>query len=189
MKLYTYTKKRSLPRLALRGLPEGADLEHPERLEPMLDSMYGDEEPGDPNVALEVDVTGLEELLMVDADWAFHLQESGDVKEEDWYEWTDLEKTAQLFGYMVTDASIPPERITVLGELRPDFGPVSVDVPWHGSTEEILAFVFQGKPKPLKAFKQPLVTRLLRSIFLPKHKLYGAGKKVVMGMRLTRVGA
>jgi hypothetical protein len=192
VKLYTYTKKRSLPRLAMKGLPKGAALGHSSNFESALDGMYGDYEgpkDTDPNVMLEVDVTGLEPDLVVDAQWAFQLISDGYAEEEDFDEWTDLDKTAELLGYMLTDAVIPPGRITVLGELRPDFGPASLDAPWDGSTEEILAFCFLGKPKPLKSFRQPLVSRLLRSIFLPQHKLYGSGKKVTMGVRLVRVNA
>lgn len=188
MKLYTWTKKRSLPRLALKGLPAGADLDHESRAEMWLDSMYGDDEPGDRNVLLAVDVDGLEEILEVDGDWAYYLLESGDVKREDFEGWTDLEKTSGLFGYMVTNGTVPPERITVLGLMAPGFGEAT-DIPWDGSMDEILKKALVFDPKPLKAFKQPLVTRLLRSIFLPKHKLYGAGKKVTMGIRLARVDA
>lgn len=191
MKLYTYTKKRSLPRLALKGLPKGSDLGHPSEFESSLDGMYGDYEDNDadPNIMLEVDVTGLKASLEVDMEWAFQLMSDGYAKEEDLEGWTDIDKTAELFGYIVTNEVIPANRITVLGELRPDFGSASMDVPWDGSPEEILAFTFLDEPKPLKSFKQPLVTRLLRSIFLPKHKLYGSGNKVTMGVRLVRVNA
>ena len=187
MKLYVYTKKRSLPRLALKGLPEGAELDHASRLPLTLDAMYGDDEPGDPSVLLEIDADGLEPALEVDGEWAYHLLDAGDVKEEDFNEWTDLERTAELFGFMVTNEVIPPNRITVLGQLRPDFG--EADVPFDGPPEETLSAAFPAKPTPLKAFKQPFVTRLLRSIFLPQHKLYGSGRKAVLGVRLVRVSA
>jgi len=188
VKLYTYTKKRSLPRMALKGLPPGADLDHFERIELVLDSMYGDDEPKDPNVMLEVDVDGLEESLEVDGEWAYYLLDQGSVKESDFMDWTDLEKTADLFGYMVTNEPISPDRITVLGELRPDFGDAE-DISWGSPPGELFPTIFRTSPKPLKAFAQPLVTRLLRSIFLPKHKLYGSGKRAVMGLRLRKVGA
>lgn len=188
MKLFVYTKKRSLPRLALKGLPEGAELDHASRLPLTLEAMYGDDDPADPNVMLQVDADGLEPALEVDGDWAYHLLNEGDVKEEDFTEWTDLERTAEIFGFMVTSETIPVNRITVLGQLRPDFGEVD-DVPFDGSPEEILRAAFPAKPTPLKAFKQPFVTRLLRSIFLPQHKLYGSGKRAVLGVRLVEVSA
>jgi hypothetical protein len=188
VKLYVYTKKRSLPRLALKGLPDGAELDHFNRIQLTLDAMYGDDEPNDPNVMLEVDVDGLEPILEVDGEWAYHLLERGDVEEGDFNEWTDLERTASLFGFMVTNDVIPPNRITVLGELRPDFGEAE-NIPWESPPEELFPTVFRTAPKPLKAFKQPLVTRLLRSIFLPQHKLYGSGKRAVMGVRLVQVNA
>lgn len=187
MKLYTYTHKRSLPRLALKGLPAGADLDHPGTLPLMLETMYGDDEVKDPVIMLEVDVTGLEEYLEVEGEWAYRLLESGDVKEEDFNEWTDLEKTAELFGFMVTNEIIPPERITVLGQMRPDYDEAGISL--EAPPEELLRQIFQEAPRPLKAFKQPFVTRLLRSIFLPKHGLYGAGKKVALGTRLVKVVA
>lgn len=188
MKLYVYTKKRSLPRLAIKGLPDGAELDHPERLPMTLDSMYGDDDPKDPNVMLEVEVDGLEPILEVEGEWAYHLLNSGDVKEEDFIEWTDLDRTAELFGFMVTNDVIPPSRITVLGQLRPDFE-TAEDVPFDGPPGETLKAAFPAKPTPLKSFKQPLVTRLLRSIFLPQHKLYGSGKQAVLGVRLVQVSA
>jgi len=188
VKLYTYTKKHSLPRMALRGLPSGASLDHPEQLSTVLENMYGDDEdPKDPNVLLEVDVEGLEQILVVDAEWAYHLLEQGDVKEEDFIEWTDLEKTAQLFGFMTSDDVITPDRITVLGQLRKDFGE-SADLS-ASNLDELLAAALIGQRTPLKAFKQALVSRLLRSIFLPQHKLYGKGRQAVMGMRLVKVSA
>lgn len=153
-----------------------------------LDAMYGEDDPADPNVMLEVDADGLEPALEVDAEWAYRLLNDGDVKEEDFAEWTDLEKTAELFGFMVTNEIIPPSRITVLGELRPDFGETT-DVPFDGPPEETLRAAFPAKPTPLKSFKQPFVTRLLRSIFLPQHKLYGSGKNAVLGVRLVEVRA
>jgi hypothetical protein len=185
VKLYTYTAERSLPRLATEGLPEDSALDHPNMLESLVDSMYGEEEPG-PHVMLEVDVTGLQDRLMVDGEWGNSLIESGDAKEEDFFEWTDLEKTAAVAGYMVTAEPIPPGRVKVLGQLRPDFDDLE-GVDFEMPPDELFKLILAGKPKPLKAFKQPLVTRLLRSIFLPKHGLYGTGERVVMGMRLVEV--
>lgn len=188
MKLYTYTKKHSLPRLALRGLPSGADLEHPDQMSTVLENMFGDDaDPKDPNILLEVDVDGLAEILVVDGEWAYHLLEGGDVKEEDFIEWTDLEKTAKLFGFMTSEEVIAPDRIMVVGQLRPNFGEME-DLPVDDPAALMDAALI-GQRTPLKAFKQALVSRLLRSIFLPQHKLYGKGPRAVMGVRLVEVSA
>lgn len=183
MKLYTYTKKRSLPRLALKGLPGGSELYAPDYLFSLIDSAYGDDDPKDPVVLLEVDASRMT-LKDIDlyGEWIHVIYDWGG-KDEDVEALKTVEDVANYSGWLQTNEPIPPDRITVLGGFPEDFGTSeeSIDSP------EDLARVLKEKPKPLKSFAQPLVTRLLRSIFLPKHKLYGAGKRMVMGTRLVQV--
>jgi hypothetical protein len=183
MKLYTYTKKRSLPRLALKGLPEGSDLYGPDYLFSLIDSAYGDDEPNDPVTILEVDASGMT-IRDVDlyGEWS-HVMYDWGAKEEEIEALKTVEDVASYSGWLETLEPVPPGQITVLGEFPEDFGVSSEGI----DSPEDLAKVLVGKPRPLKSFKQPLVTRLLRSIFLPKHKLYGAGRSAVMGSRLVEV--
>jgi hypothetical protein len=183
VKLYTYTKKRSLPRLALRGLPEGSDLYGPNYLQALIDSAYGDDEPNDPVVLLEVDASG---MTMRDIDlygeWA-HVMYDWGVGDDVIEALKTVEEVVEHAGWLVTLEPVPANRLTVLGEFPEAFGTSNDNI----NAPEDLVKVLVGKRGPLTSFKQPLVTRLLRSIFLPKHKLYGAGRSAVMGSRLVEV--
>jgi hypothetical protein len=183
VKLYTYTRRSSLPRLALKGLPEGSDLYGPDHLFSLIDSAYGDDKPSDPVVILEVDAAGMT-LRDIDlyGEW-LHVIYGWGAKDEDIKALKTVEAVVNYSGWLETNEPVQPGRVTVLGEFPDDFGTSdeSIDSP------EDLAKVLVGKQKPLTSFKRPLVTRLLRSIFLPKHKLYGTGRSAVMGSRLVEV--
>lgn len=183
MKLYTYTKKRSLPRLALKGLPGGSDLYGPDYIFALLDGAYGDDEPNDPVVILEIDASDMTiRDLDLYGEWS-HVMSDWNAKDEDIEALKTVEDVANYSGWMETLEPVPPGKITVLGQLPEDFGTSEKPV----DSPEDLAKVLVNGPKPLKTFKQPFVTRLLRSIFLPKHKLYGSGKSATMGSRLVEV--
>lgn len=183
MKLYTYTKKRSLPRLALRGLPGGSDLHGAGYLPLMIDFAYGDDEPNDRVVILEVDAS---DMTIRDLDlsgrWA-HVMYDWGAKEEDIEALKTVEDVVNYSWWMETLELVSPNKITVLGEFPDDFGASEESI----ESPEDLTKVLVGKPRPLTSFKQALVTRLLRSIFLPKHKLYGSGRSAVMSSSLVEV--
>lgn len=183
MKLYTYTHKRSLPRLALKGLPAGAELYGPDYLFSLVDGAYGDDEPRDPVVILEIDAS---DMTIRDVDlygeW-LHVMYDWGAKGEAIEALKTLEAVVDYSGWLETNEPVPPDRITVLGEFPEGFGTSEEGI----NSPEDFAKVLVNGPKPLKLFKQPFVTRLLRSIFLPKHKLYGAGKNATMGCRLVEV--
>lgn len=183
MKLYTYTRKRSLPRLAVKGLPAGAELYGPDYLFSLVDGAYGDDELRDPVVILEIDAS---DMTIRDVDfygeWLHVMYEWG-AKDGDIEALKTVQDVADYSGWFETSEPVPPDRITVLGEFPADFGTSDQGI----NSPEDFAKVLVDGPKPLKLFKQPFVTRLLRSIFLPKHKLYGAGKKATMGSRLMEV--
>lgn len=183
MKLYTYTKKRSLPRLALRGLPAGSELYGDEHLFMLADGAYGDDTPEDPIVVLEVDASQMTlNDLDLDGDWRHLLYEWGATDEQ-----IDAVKTVEDAvkdtGWVQTLEPVPPTKIKVLGGFRPNWGEHPADVV---DSAEDLTRALVGPAKPLTAFRQAFVTRLMRSIFLPRHKLYGAGTPR-MGTSLVEV--
>jgi hypothetical protein len=192
VKLYTYTMERSLPRMALKGMPEGFPLYGvplPAAEEVATQNISN---PKDRAVVLEVNADGLDSILVVSGerveDVASMAQDDiegdpdrpeGRVTEEqaikayeEVYSWTEnlgsVAEALEKFDVVENQDVIPASRITVLG-----FGKVEYpdDIEGEGKV------VFEAAPKPLKSFGQPFVTRLLRSIFLPKPKLYGAGKR------------
>lgn len=184
MKLYTYTKKHSLPRLALRGLPGGSELYGPDYIFSLVDGAYGeDDNPADPVVILEVDAS---HLTLADVDlygsW-FHAVSEWGGKDEDIASLKTVSDVVEYSGWLDTLEPIPPTKITVLGGFKPNFGASSEGA----NTADDLPRILTGPPRPLVSFKQPLVTRLLRSIFLPKHKLYGSGRGAVMASRLVEM--
>ena len=189
MKLYAWTHPKSLPRMALNGMPAGF---------PLYGSLLSAAESAfeDQSVVLEVDVSALDEILGIDGDWveAMASDASEDAASEAEVSGKDAEKAAEeAYGkvydeahgmnekgveaaisfaeWLVNQAPIPTSRITVLGhpKIEGEYDPADPDM-----APEV---AFDSAPKPLKDFKQLLVTRLMRSIFLPKPKLYGAGKK------------
>lgn len=74
MKLYTWTAQRSLPRMALKGMPEGfpfyGDLEEAAVLS-SADYDYDDD--GKPYIVLELDATGLDDIFEIDGEWGWNL--------------------------------------------------------------------------------------------------------------------
>lgn len=195
MKLYTYTMQRSLPRLALKGMPPGFWFS-PD-METAFEWMSMDSEnPKDPPVMLEVDSDGLEEYFGVDGgvieDYAVMASEDAesegaedpDTAYEKVYllaeeldaaprgkKW--IQTILENFDGANNMSTIPARKVTVLRVK---------DMDWPDGLDKEPKIEYSGPPQPLTAFKQPLVTRLLRSIFLPKHKLYGAGRPVSASM-------
>lgn len=178
MKLYTYTAERSLPRMALKGMPDGFTLLGDLSL--LAELM--DEEPSKALVVLEIDASGLDSIMGVSGDTVEQIAEmeardatsegkSADEAYSRIYnaDVSSIEKAVEVFDEVTNEEIIPASRITVLGRLESLTFPKGIDEPAEVK--------FKGTPKPLSAFKQPFVSRLLRSIFLPKHKLYGSGKR------------
>lgn len=190
MKLYTYTMERSLPRMALKGMPEGFSLYASASQAAEMAEM--DSTPKDPVVVLEVDADGLDEIMVISGDeveaQASMAQEEfederkpGTVTEEQAHKAyedvygraesiSNLREALDFADWVENRDIIPTKRITVLGH------PGEVQYPEDDLDAEGTVS-FDEKPRPLSAFKQPFVSRLLRSIFLPQHKLYGAGKR------------
>lgn len=190
MKLYTYTRERSLPRMALKGMPKFFPMWG--SVAPAAEMAEMDKMPNDLPLVLEVDVDGLESILAVSPerveDVATMAQDDvendpdlpeGEKTEaaaekaySDVYEAADnlssVEDMIEKFDVVENIEEIDPSRIKVLG---------IPDIQYPDDVEEDPKVSFEEPPKSLKAYKQPLVTRLLRSIFLPRHKLYGAGKR------------
>lgn len=179
MKLYTYTAEHSLPRMALKGMPDGFVLIDDLSL---LGELMSEQSETEKAVALEVDISGIEDAMLVSPDTVENVAldaardaEAAGEDEEAAYsqvynaDLSTLEKAIDLFGEVENNEIIPASRITVLGRLESLEFPNGIDEPAEVK--------FKGPPKPLKAFQQPFVTRILRSIFLPRHKLYGAGKR------------
>lgn len=190
MKLYTYTTERSLPRMALKGMPVGFPLYG----SPVPATEMAAEDDSEKNRALvlEVNADDLDSIIIVSGerveDVAQMAQEEieddpdrpeGKATEaqaqqayENVYDSAEnlrsVEEMIEKFDVVENAEVIPASKITVLGvgELK-----YSDDLRDEGKA------VFEGKPKPLKAYQQPFVTRLLRSIFLPRPKLYGSGKR------------
>ena len=190
MKLYTYTMERSLPRMALKGMPRYFPLWGTPV--PAAEMAQMDDTPKDRALVLEVDADGLEEILVLsgqrveDMASMAHDDVQSDPEMEDGPEKdaaaekayndvydaaesvSSIEDVLEKFDVIENAEEIDPSRIKVLG---------IPDIKYPDDIEEDAKVTFEEKPKPLKAYKQPLVTRLLRSIFLPRHKLYGAGKR------------
>lgn len=190
MKLYTYTMERSLPRMALKGMPRYFPLWG--TVAPAAEGAEMDDTPKDRGLVLEVDLDGLEDILVVSGERVEDVASMAhdDVSEDpdreegpateaaaekaysDVYDTAEGMKSVQemleKFDVVENIEEIDPSRIKVLG---------IPEVTYPDEIEEDAKVAFEEKPKPLKAYKQPLVTRLLRSIFLPRHKLYGAGNR------------
>jgi hypothetical protein len=176
--------------MALKGMPErfllyGGPV-------PAAEMAYQDSTPKDKAVVLEVDADGLDEILIVSGERVEDVatmaaedisgdpdRPEGKVTEEEaeraysavYNQAEALGSVAEMlekFDVIENAEVIPASRITVLGA-------GDIEHPEDFNAESKV--VFEEKPKPLKAYKQPFVTRLLRSIFLPQHKLYGAGKR------------
>ena len=182
MKLYTYITKRSLPLVAAKGLAENF---------PLFGSLPSAAEIAEKSsaVVLEVDVDGLEDDLILSDEFVEHVaadvqqeilhdpeRQEGAVTEEEAkkayeeiYETADnlssVQEMIEKFGVVESIEPIESSRIVVLGipEVRyPEDPEAEADVS------------FKESPKPVKAYKRPIFAQLLRSIFLPKHKMYGA---------------
>lgn len=189
MKLYTYTMERSLPRMALKGMPAGFPLYG--EVGPAAEMAEQDSSPKDRAVVLEVDADGMDEVLIVSGerveDVASMAQEDVDNDPEQdentreaaaqeayskvYDKAENLSSTQEMldeFDVVESNQVIHPSRIKVLGAPILEF---------PDDLEEEMKVTFEQKAMPLKAFSMPLVTRLLRSIFLPKHKLFGAGRR------------
>lgn len=178
MKLYTWTAEHSLPRMALKGVPERFPFYGNLEQAAELSSMDNDEK-GNPYVVLEVNADGLDDIFEVDGEWGWSIVEMASEEAENEAEaekaaekihdrldnLKDLADMIDVADWVENSETIPPDRVTVLG-VAPE------------SLEEGEEIKFKAAPHPLKVFKQPYVTRLLRSIFLPQHKLYGAGPKM-----------
>lgn len=198
MKLFTYTMERSLPRMALKGMPVGFPLYGSPA--PAAEMAEMDNTPKDPTIVLEVDADGLEDILIVSGE---RVEEVASMAQEDIeddpdrpegeateqeavkayekvYEGAEnlsgVEDMLEKFDVIENSEVIDPSRIKVLGVGNLEYPD---DIEAEGKV------TFEQKPIPLKKFQQPLVTRLLRSIFLPRHKLYGSGKRHGPTMGLT----
>lgn len=176
MKLYAWTAEHSLPRMALKGVPGGfpfyGSLEEAAEL-----SAWDYDEKGKPYVILELNADGLDDIFVIDGGWGNAMIEMAAEEAESEAEGMkaaekvqnrldnlkDLADMIDVAGWVENVEIIPSSRITVLG--------VADEPTEEGEVK------FKAAPHPLKAFKQPYVTRLLRSIFLPQHKLYGAGQR------------
>lgn len=185
MKLYTYITKRSLPLVAAKGLAENF---------PLFESLSSASEIAEKNsaVVLEVDVTGLEDDLILSDEFVEHVaadvqqeilqdpkRQEGAVTEEEArkayeevYETAEnlssVEEMIEKFGVVESIEPIEASRIMVLGvpEVR------------YSEDPEVEAEVsFKESPQPAKAYKRPIFAQLLRSIFLPRHKMYGASSE------------
>jgi len=188
VKLYTYTMERSLPKLALKGLPRefplfGSAVPAAE----MAEMESGGKERA---VVLEVDVDGLDDVIVVSGerveDVAVMASESIDFSEgenpedeakaqaaydevyKDAHNLSSIQDMLDKFEMVMNQEEIGSSRITVLGV--PDLE-YSEDI---GGDPKV---TYDRPRQALKIYKQALVTRLLRSIFLPQHKLYGSGKR------------
>lgn len=186
MKLYTYTMERSLPRMALKGMPAGFPLYG--EIGPAAEMAEQDTSPKDQAVVLEVDADGMDHVLVVSGerveDVAAMAQEDAendpDVTEaaaqeaytkvyDEAENISSVEDMLEKFDVIESGQVIHPSRIKVLG---------APEVEFPDDLEQEMKVTFEQKAMPLKAFSMPLVTRLLRSIFLPKHKLFGARRRV-----------
>lgn len=215
MKLYTYTLERSLPRLAVKGLPgdpyRGAEFHAKEDLWQVAEGAIeaADYEKDTP-VILEVDTKDFDEFG-IDGAWlsdtvdGMRDSEGDEVADKFVAKLEASETTDDLMdavGWVFNMADIPPSALTVLGApegWKEDIAQKEAQQKaWEEMSEEELEeitgevpeapqeVVFKAKPKPLKAFKRPLVTRLMRSIFLPTPKLYGA-RPVLSGRSLGHI--
>lgn len=204
MKLYTYTMDYSLPRLALKGFP--AD-EHLSSLVNASDEAVQENTKKAKAVVLQIDSEGLEIMVSsrgtdsaataAAEGFSYGREDLSDEEAEalgekafqDVYDQVesavaagDTEGLINLIGYVKNRYVIPPGLITVLGSPtlhEPDYDAITAAAEAAGKEPEYPEAIvtFDAAPKPLKSFKQPFVSRLLRSIFLPQHKLYGGGKR------------
>lgn len=202
MKLYAYTMDYSLPRLALKGFSEEI---HLQTLEGAAQAAIEDSTEKARAVVLEIDadeipiippsfrsMDGIADGFAEDATYGrddLTEEQKQALYEKAYDEMSDKLSTAEdpqlfldLVGYVKNDGAIPPSKITVLGHptlQEPDYAAIHAAAEAAGKEPEYPepTVTFDAPPKPLKSFKQPLVSRLLRSIFLPQHKLYGAGKR------------
>lgn len=183
MKLYTFTMERSLPRMALKGMPEGFPLYGEVWAAAEMAEMESTER--ERAVVLEVDIDGLDEIIVVSGE---RVEDVAVMASEGFYDDPDENKAQAAYDQVYSDANslssvkdmldkfeivqndaeIHPSRINVLGV--PDIV-YSEDMTQDGDVS------YDRPTRSLKTYKQALVTRLLRSIFLPQHKLYGAGKR------------
>jgi len=185
VKLYTYTMERSLPRMALKGMPAGFPLYG--SAAPAAEMAQADTTEKDKSVVLEIDADGLDESMIVSGEvveaFATMAQqdvendpEASEAQAEEAYskvydeaeDLSSVEEMIEKFDVIESDDIIHPSRIKVLG---------APEVEFPDDLEEEVKVSFEQKPMPLKSFSMPMVTRLLRSIFLPKHKLFGAGRR------------
>jgi hypothetical protein len=202
VKLYAYTMDYSLPRLALKGFSEEI---HLQTLEGAAQAAIEDSTEKARAVVLEIDadeipiippsfrsMDGIADGFAEDATYGrddLTEEQKQALYEKAYDEMSDKLSTAEdpqlfldLVGYVKNDGAIPPSKITVLGHptlQEPDYAAIHAAAEAAGKEPEYPepTVTFDAAPKPLKSFKQPLVSRLLRSIFLPQHKLYGAGKR------------
>lgn len=190
MKLYTYTTERSLARMALKGMPRFFPMWG--SVAPASEMAEMDKTPKDIPVVLEIDIDGLENILAVSPE---RVEDVASMAQDDVENDPDLpegqkteaaaekaysdvydaaenlssvEDMIEKFDVVENTEEIDPSRIKVLG---------IPDIQYPDDVEEEPKVSFEESPRPLTAYKQPLVTRLLRSIFLPKHKLYGSGPR------------
>lgn len=174
MKLYTYTAERSLPRIALKGIPGtlyGTGMPFWGDIEEALMLAVEEHTPKDPMVILEVDASKVQDRFGVSGEegWALYemiLQDRGQKTADEWMRRLENAQGVQDYldltqGAIINVAAIEPRYITVLGRVDPDWD-------WGDEVKWPMA------PKSVAAWKRPVVTRLLRSIFLPQRKLYGA---------------
>lgn len=190
MKLYTYTTERSLPRMALKGMPVGFPLYG----SPVPAAEMASEDDSEKNraVVLEVNADDLDSIIIVSGERVEDVAQMAreeieddpdrpegkatEAQAEQAYEKVydsaenlgSIEEMIEKFDVVENAEIIPASKIIVLGVGEVKY---SDDLRDEGEA------VFEGKPKSLKAYQQPFVTQLLRSIFLPRHKLYGSGKR------------
>lgn len=171
--------------MALKGMPAGFPLYGV--VGPAAEMAEQDSSPKDRAVVLEVDADGMDEALIVSGerveDVAAMAQEDVESDPEateeaaqeayskiydDAENISSVEDMLEKFEVIESNQVVHPSRIKVLGAPALEF---------PDDLEEEMKVTFEQKAMPLKSFSMPLVTRLLRSIFLPKHKLFGAGRR------------
>ena len=207
MKLYTVTYEHSLPRLALKGMPYGTLL-YAELYEAVEEAFTMAEDDDSKPVILVMDGDAVEDITGVDGDWGeamiemagsdvmYKAEEEGRQATEEEIEAAqdafrerlenlqNLQDAIDIAGNVMSLDTIPAKLISVLGEVDVPKGWEEAAQEGEGEDWKPPVPEFKGKPRPLTSFKRPYVTRLLRSIFLPTPKLYGAGMAGArMGLR------
>jgi len=190
VKLYTYTTERSLARMALKGMPRFFPMWG--SVAPASEMAEMDKTPKDIPVVLEIDIDGLESILAVSPE---RVEDVASMAQDDVENDPDLpegQKTEAAAEKAYSDVYDAAENLSSVEDMIEKFdvventeeiGPSRIkvlgipDIQYPDDVEEEPKVSFEESPRPLKAYKQPLVTRLLRSIFLPRHKLYGAHKR------------